>query len=362
MHVTSAPLLELSGPPRARGVTHGRALAGRLRGFLDDSLARLGHLGDGPVDLDSLRPRIAAHRDVVAVVLPDLAAEVDGLAVGAGVDRDAAWLLQLRRELLGYSRVTGGDCTTYASTRSGPVLAQTVDLNGNLDDQIAVLAVSGPRHRSLVLSFAGLLGYLGVNDAGVAVGLNLVLGGDWAPGVPPYLAIRHVLDSAGSVEAAVETLRELPLASSRSFMVCGEDRAVCVETLGSERRVLEGGDLVHTNHFLDPDFAGRDQINVFARNSSKRRLAAVREAGIPDAGDTAGHHRLLSTPPVLVPDNGDIRRERTVSAVVMRPDLGELRLWPGDPSTVDERVHAVRHAAGSRAPTDWKEHIPCTHN
>lgn len=335
-------LVELSGSAHDRGFTHGRALAGQLRGFLDDSLARLGHLVDRPVDLDSLRPRIAAHRDVVTTSLPDLAAEIDGLAQGASLDRDEAWLLQLRREVLGYSRVTAGDCTTYASVRGGPVLAQTVDLNGNLDDQIAVLSVSGPPHRSLVLSFAGLLGYLGVNDAGVAVGLNLVLGGEWEPGVPPYLAIRHVLDSADSVDHAVEILAKLPLASSRSFMICGSDRAVCVEALGSERRVFEGGELAHTNHFLDADFAERDEINVFAKNSSKRRLDAVRASGIPAAGDVAGHHRLLSSPPICVPANGDIRRERTVAAVVMRPDVGELRLWPGDPSKVREQVHSLR--------------------
>lgn len=342
MSVHSAPLLELSGQPYDRGLAHGRALAGRLGGFLDDKLARLGHLHDRPTDLDALRVDIAAHRAVIATALPDLAEEIDGLAAGIGVDRDAAWLLQLRRELLGYSRVTAGDCTTYASVRDQPVLAQTVDLNGNLDDQIAVLAVSGPRHRSLVLSFAGLLGYLGVNDAGVAVGLNLVLGGGWEPGVPPYLAIRHVLDTADSVEEAVQILRELPLASSRSFMVCGEERTVCVEALGAERSILEDDELAHTNHFLDPDLAARDEINVFAKNSSKRRLAAVREAGIPKASDTASHHRLLATPPILVPDNGDIRRERTVAAVLMRPDLRELRLWPGDPSLVPEQVHSLR--------------------
>ncbi|MFE0704892.1 C45 family autoproteolytic acyltransferase/hydolase [Streptomyces sp. NPDC058872] len=340
--MTGAPLLVLSGSPHARGVGHGRALAGRLRGFLDDSLARLGHLTDRPADLDALRPDIAAHRAVVAEALPDLAAEIDGLAVGAGIDRDAAWLLQLRRELIGYSRVTAGDCTTYASAGAEPVLAQTVDLNGNLDDQIAVLSVSGPRHRSLVLSFAGLLGYLGVNDAGIAVGINLVLGGNWRPGVPPYLAIRHVLDTADTVEQAVEILRELPLASSRAFTICGVDRTVCVEATVARRRVIEGDELAHTNHFLDAELTEQDEINVFAKNSSKRRLQTVLDAGIPKAGDTASHHRLLATPPILVRDNGDIRRERTVAAVVLRPDLGEMRLWPGDPSTVQDQVHVLR--------------------
>jgi isopenicillin-N N-acyltransferase like protein len=339
--MNDVPLIEVSGPARERGFIHGHSLAERLQRFLTDSLARLGYLAGRPVSLASARDAIAAHRDAVTAVLPDLAEEVDGLAAGAGIGRDEAWLLQLRREILGYSRVTAGDCTSYASVRGAPVLAQTVDLNGNLDDQIAVLAVSGPRHRSVTLSFAGLLGYLGVNDAGVAIGLNLVLGGDWDRGVPPYLAIRHALDNADSVDHAVTILAGLPLASSRSFTICGEDKAVCVEALGAERRVLQGKELFHANHFLHPDFAARDEINVFAGNGSRRRLQAARAAGIPDADDTRGHHRLLSAAPICIPDNGDIRRERTVAAVVLRPDTGEMRLWPGDPSIARECVFSL---------------------
>ena len=41
---------------------------------------------------------------------------------------------------------------------------------------------------------------------------------------------------------------------------------------------------------------------------------------------------LLSTPPICVADTGDIRRERTVAAVVMLPGRGELHVRPGDPS------------------------------
>lgn len=338
--MSDAPLLELAGTPRERGLAHGRARADRLRAFVDDGLARLAHLTDTVPRLEDMRGDIAAHRDAVAEAIPDLAEEVEGLAAGAGLDRDLAWLLQLRRELLGYSRVTAGDCTAYAA--AGGVLAQTVDLNGNLDDQIAVLEVAGPPCRSLLLSFGGLLGYLGVNDAGVAVGLNLVLGGTWRPGVPPYLAIRHVLDTAESVDHAVEILRGLPLASSRSFMLCGPDRAVCVEALGDRRRVLEGPRLWHANHYLDPEFAEHDQINVFAKNSSRRRLEAAREGGVPDPDDIDAHHRLLSEPPIRVPDNGDIRRERTVAAVVLRPDLRRLHLWPGDPADAKEHVWSLR--------------------
>jgi hypothetical protein len=343
--------LRLAGTPFEVGEQHGRALAPRLHAFLDDGLARLNHLTATPLTLAGLLPRIDAYRAAVEAAAPALAAEVEGLAAGAGLSRPQAWLLQLRREIMGYQKVpTAGDCTTYA--RSGgpyaghPVLAQTVDLNGNLDDAISVLDVSvaGRGRRALVLSFAGLLGYLGLNSDGLAVGLNLVLGGDWRPGLPPYLAIRQLLDEAGSVGEALDLLRRMRLASSRSLTLCDRERAVCVEVLGDSMRVWEAHETTHTNHFLDPELARQDELNVFARNSSVRRLKEV-QAGLAELAPEARaeeHFAVLSRPPVCVPDEGDIRRERTVAAVVLLPDRGELHLRPGDPSRSGTQVHCLR--------------------
>ena len=331
------PFVWADGAPFDLGKAHGAALADRLRAFLDDNVARLGSLLPGPVTLDALRPTVAGYRAAVTAATPRLAEEVDGLAAGAGLDADETWLLQLRREILGYSKVpTAGDCTTYARVTgvAGPVLAQTVDLNGNLDDQLAVLDVESPIGRSLVLSFGGLLGYLGLNSHGLAVGLNLVLGGEWRPGLPPYLAIRHLLDTARDVPEALDVLRGLRLASSRSLTLCDSRRAVWVEVVGDDLRVVAAVETAHTNHLLHPDLAARDELNVFARNSSVRRLAAVESglAGLPADAGVEEHFALLSAAPVRVPDHGDVRRERTVAAVVLRPALGELALRPGDPA------------------------------
>ncbi|MFC6067336.1 C45 family autoproteolytic acyltransferase/hydolase [Streptomyces ochraceiscleroticus] len=338
------PFIRASGGPFAAGRAHGEALAGPLRAFLDDSLARLNKVMPEPVSLDGLLPSIAAYQAAVAAATPELAEEVAGLAAGAGITPDEAWLLQLRREIMGYRKVpTAGDCTTYARTgAAGPVLAQTVDLNGNLDDYLGVLEVArtGSPRRSLVLSFGGLLGYLGLNSDGLAVGLNLVLGGDWHPGVPPYLAIRHLLDTARDVPQALEILRGLPLASSRTLVLCDRERVAVVEILGDELRVTEGAETAHTNHFLHPDFVPFDEINVFARNSSVRRLKAATAglAELPPGCGAEDHFRLLSQPPICVPDRGDIRGERTVAAVVMLPSRGELHVRPGDPSLSSTQV------------------------
>ena len=343
MTAARVPFVQASGGPFAAGQAHGAARAEALRAFIDDHLCRINSLAPSPQSLDSLRPALGAFSQEIAAAAPRLSEEIDGLADGAGISRELAVLLQARREIIGYQRVPArGDCTTYASLTAGPeggpVLAQTVDLNGGLGDQIAVLDVQLPgSRRVLVLSFGGLLGYLGVNSDGLAIGLNLVLGGQWRPGLPPYLAIRHLLDNAGSVAEAVRLLGDLPLASSRSLTMCDPGSIACVEVLGSRLRFIESPQPVHTNHYLHPDFAAHDELNVFARNSSLLRLKTCQDrlaelCGRGSGAEVEEHFGLLSRPPVCVAGTGDIRRERTVAAVVLLPARGELHLRPGDPS------------------------------
>jgi hypothetical protein len=358
--VIAAPLVHAAGSPFDVGYQHGAARASALRAFIDDDLCRINRLAPAAVSLDSLRPVLAAYGAAIAAATPRLSEEIDGLGEGAGISRELAVLLQVRREIIGFQRVPArGDCTTYASLSAGPgggpLLAQTVDLNGGLDDQLAVLDVelSGSTRRAIVLSFGGLLGYLGLNSDGLAIGLNLVLGGQWRPGLPPYLAIRHLLDNAGCVADALRILRDLPLASSRSLTLCDPANVACVELLDNQMRLVEmpqPTQVAHTNHFLHPDFTQLDLLNVFARNSSLLRLKAC-EAGLARFAESAigasvdEHFALLSQPTICVADTGDIRRERTVAAVVLLPDRGELHVRPGDPSRSSTRTFRLQPSA-----------------
>lgn len=343
--MNTVAVVRAGADPFDTGVRHGEARADALRAFLDDGLARLDHVLPTPTTLARLRPVIAAYDEQIAAQAPRLHEEMLGLAHGASISRDEAVLLQIRREVMAYQRIPSrGDCTAYARSGGEPVLAQTVDLNGNLDDQIAVLDTG----EALVLSFAGLLGYLGVNRAGLAVGLNLVLGGEWRPGLPPYLAIRHLLDTAIDVEHAITLLRRLRLASSRSLMLCDATRTATVEILDDDVRVMSGTESAHTNHYLHPDFVAHDQLNVFARNSSLLRLkeCEARLGSLPSDADAEQHFAVLSTAPICVADTGDIRRERTVAAVVLLPALGEMHLRAGDPSGAPTQVFGQGRAHG----------------
>lgn len=329
--------LELAGTPYEIGLRHGQLEREAIRAFLDDRLARLNALLPAPLTLAALAPQLAGYRAVIEARLPAMRQELLGLAQGAGISPDEALLLQLRRELAGFTKFrTSGDCTLFA--RRGPdgvTLAQTIDLNGDMARELTALRIrhGGAGRTVLLASFTGLLGYLGMNDRGLAIGLNLVLGGDWGPGIPGYMAIRHLLDHAASVDECLALLRELPLASSRALTICDRARQVTVEYIRDEMRVLEGDLLVHANHFLDPAFESRDELNPFARTSSMRRQNACREglARLAPGDPDARYFELLGAAPIHVPPYDDIRRECTAAAVVMRPAAGQMTLRRGDP-------------------------------
>jgi isopenicillin-N N-acyltransferase like protein len=341
--VPPTPVLDLCGRPHEIGRQHGQAQRARIRAFLDDRLARINAVLPLPTSLTKLAPTLAAYRRCIAAVMPRMIDELDGLAEGAGVDADEALLLQLRREITGYRSVAAaGDCSTLTvPSVDGRLVAQTIDLNGAVAGELSLLRIAHARggRRVLMLSFTGLLGYLGMNDRGLAIGLNLLLAGQWGPGIPGYMAIRYLLDEAGDVEQALKLLRRLPLASSRSFTLCDARRSVVVECAAGRLHELGGHVGAHTNHFLAPELSRLDEINPFAKTSSMRRLAVCTDwlrSGHARL-DASALFELFAQPPLYLAPSDDPRRECTVAAVVMNPSRGwmQVRFDPArDPVTL----------------------------
>lgn len=77
--------------------------------------------------LDVDRSPIAAYAKAIDQALPEIAEEIHGLAAGAAIAREDAYLLQMRREL---AAAAASDCSTFALAGRRPFLAQTIDLPG----------------------------------------------------------------------------------------------------------------------------------------------------------------------------------------------------------------------------------------
>jgi hypothetical protein len=332
-----------AGTPYERGQALGRATAAAVHRFLGEGLARLEWIAGASIDRGRLAPAIGRHAEVVERHLPDVAAAVHGLAAGAQIAPADAWLLQLRRELL---PIAAADCTTLVEPSW---IAQTVDLAGDLAEHAIVIRERDPGGEVVQLAFTGLLGYLGMNDRGLAVGINMVMADGWRPGIPQYLVVRHLL-ALGSVAECLDELPRLPRASSRCYALADRREIAIAETTCERLAVLRGDRLVHTNHFLDPALAALDRSHIVHRRESRRRrdraLAALAAAPpIERAGEALFELLALhGDAATCLHGDGDPRRAATVAAAVLAPASGRMFVRRGPPCRGKTSVHTLEVA------------------
>jgi len=279
---------------------------------------------------------IRRHASIIEHHLPDVADEIHGLAEGACITVEDAYLLQCRREVM--EEVCASDCTTIALAGTNSCIAQTIDLPGRLADLAIVLRSRVGARTMLQLTFAGLLGYVGVNDRGLAVGLNMVMGGEWRPGIPPYLLVRRLLE-LDSTKDCIEELRRLPRASSRCYTIVDASGACQLETTPDQIVVLNGTELLHTNHYTSAEIV--DRSHVLHRRESRRRCEHMRQEferhWKPDSDGEAQAAQLFAMlschgdAAICIHAGGDPRRAETVAAVVLQSAQRRMFARRGNP-------------------------------
>lgn len=328
------PELFVSGTPYEIGFQYGSALAAEIGRYLDDDLARINRLRDAPISGAAVSKFVGQSAVWIEKEVPAIAEQISGLAAGAGITYEQAMLLQLRRELI---RQPGDDCTSIAGAN---VIAQTVDLTGNLSELALVLHVSS-HLKICLLTFVGLCAYVGVNSAGLAVGINMITSTGWRPGVPPYLLVAHIL-GCSSVAEALEELARIRRASSRYLVLADERGAVGVEMTVDDLRTLHSPLLAHANHFLHPDFRAfetKSDDELACSRDRLERIASLAARGV-DAREMLRDHDG-SPNSICVHNDGDPRTIETVAGVVMMPRTRQLRIAFGHPCATEFRVYSA---------------------
>jgi isopenicillin-N N-acyltransferase-like protein len=210
------------------------------------------------------------------------AEEIKGLAEGAGITLEEAVLCQVRAEA---AQVGDGGCSAFAlsgvATRDGhPLAGQNQDLEPEYADIAILLRVrpSDGRPRALMFTFAGQLGYSGMNEHGVAHFANALYGFQWRPGLAHYTLKRVMLEQT-TVRECVEVLSRNRTCSAHNVIMCdGQGGVADVECRPEGVSEFKDDDpdwRVHTNHYLTPEFA-RHEDNT-----------------LPDSGDRLDRMRYL---------------------------------------------------------------------
>jgi isopenicillin-N N-acyltransferase-like protein len=194
------------------------------------------------------------------------------------------------------------------------------------------------------LTEEGILAKIGVNDAGVAVHLNVLGHRDDAPGgVPVHVAVAQVLHCARSLDEAVDLLRDAPVRSSSALSVVTEDGAVVVE-LSPHGAAVVSTDLpylLHTNHFLDARLGRAEKSELYQPDSGNRLELLERRcaAGFAADGPLDLVRHLCSSPGdgaelCCLPDPEATLGERwaTLATVALQPRERSMLVSAGTPA------------------------------
>lgn len=345
MQAETVPHLEIGGSPGAMGEAHGRALRDLIHGHLAASLAQLDAAGLPPADARAWAGR---YGPFVRAHAPGLAEELEGLARGADLEMKDALVLQLRAELRAQAETMAGvgECSAFAAsgsqTRGGiPLAGQNADLPAYAQPFVVVLEAHPDGAPAFVmLTLAGQLGYLGINDAGLGVLAAFLHSRGWRVGFPRYLLSRVVLGEA-TLGAAVERLASIPRAASRNLILVEESGALLDLELGVDRCVALGAvqdRIAHTNHFLAPamgDLEASPPERLEGSEARLDRLESLLEARQGEL-DLAGAMEVLRDhghgfDRLCRHDGEDASEVGTVASLIMEPLERALWVAPGPP-------------------------------
>jgi isopenicillin-N N-acyltransferase-like protein len=264
----------------------------------------------------------------VASARPALAEELAGIADGADVEPALLWAVNARTELLGGD----GECSLIGRLDGArATIAQNWDWHPELAPSRVLWTVEERGRWFATFTEAGMLAKVGLNDRGVACGLNFLsssLDGG-ADGMPVHVLLRLVLQECGSVVDALRLLLAARTSASACVTLAGAEPAgaalVAVELSPAGAAVVwpdAVGVLVHTNHFLGELPAGRDLEPAERPGTLLRRewLAALVAAGAPDRDALACH--FPAAEPVCRHDGADVGwpdRRATLLSLVLDP-------------------------------------------
>jgi isopenicillin-N N-acyltransferase like protein len=345
----SLQVIKLTGDAHRRGVQHGRAAGDLIRRYPDillralDSEARLRALDSSRTQLTREALLEAAMRFLPRYesFAPELVEELRGIAEGARLSLAEVLLCNVRAEVAGLAR-SEALCTAFAlgrsATASRSVLAgQNLDqdpINGELLVVLHVEPDEGPAQ--LMCSFAGLIGYPGINEHGLAVFQNALSTREWrGEGMPHYL-FKRVLLSQPAAQACIDLASTASMCSAANYVIADRSGTLLdLEVTPAGTAVLKSDDdvLVHANHFEAPDFVSQDALlSVLPDSPSRTRRAAhlLRSA--------RGRLDLELACDALKDHDGAPRsicrheeNTRTIASIVAEPDAGRLHVAAGPP-------------------------------
>ncbi len=273
-------ILELAGSPFAMGQQHGRAYPTEIKELAQERV----HLSSDKHWTGKVLPQA----EVIALAkaclpyheayAPELMDELRGLGEVTGLSLteliilngftdfidtvynvDPLSLAPQSREYAVPAHPGADNCTAFIvnpdATQAGQgFYGQTWDMHATATPYVIMLDGKPTNGLSfLTLTIIGCVGMIGMNEAGVTVGINNLMAQDGQIGVTWPFVIRKIL-AQDNIDDALACITEAQLAGAHNYLlVDAHGRGYNVEAMSTHYQIQEvtTGTLTHTNHCLD---------------------------------------------------------------------------------------------------------------
>ncbi|MEM9773655.1 MAG: C45 family peptidase [Chloroflexota bacterium] len=336
----------LTGSPYDIGFQHGRAWKKEIHHYAKDRVALVasgqwsGGFKKSPADIVALAETMMPHHEQYA---PDLVEEMRGMAAATGLSMGELIIVSGFTDFIdtvyGVSKKKGAlepslaidDCTAFivpdSAADGAGFFGQTWDMHDTATEFVVLLDVQpSDGANSMVFTTTGCLGQIGMNEHGIAVGINNLMGADGGMGVTWPFVVRKVLQQ-DNIDDALECITDVQLAGSHNYLLFDKTgRGYNIEAMSTYQHIVELNEtpITHTNHCLVPEtVALAQERHPDSQASSENRLKSADD--------------LLEQRPVTIDTLQDLTRQAPIcttskppfhvescGAAIMRPKTGDF--------------------------------------
>lgn len=286
-NILKLKLLKLEGGPYEIGYNHGRDGKIEIRNFLN---VIINHAVDSRPGLskEKVLSQTKPYVPFIKAYAPHLGEEIKGIAEGAKISLEEAYLLQLRGEFTQLSvegELSSEGCTSFCfqtnMTEDGQVwVGQNLDINSFYKDFGVILHIT-PKKGPVILCYSqiGSLGHMGINSVGIGLAINTLFSLSWRPGISRSILCRLILEKE-SVSEAIDVITDAERASSCNYLISHKSGEIIdIETTVEHYGIMniQGNVMVHTNHFMHQDLVEFEKMEKDKLKNSQFREYRFRQ-------------------------------------------------------------------------------------
>ncbi|MCG7344056.1 C45 family peptidase [Sporosarcina sp. ACRSL] len=304
--------------------------------------------------LEALQKEALKYRPYVQEYAPFFDEEIQGIAKSTGLTLGDVYFLQLRAEIYNHFESTD-ECTTFAilpeATKNGnPLVGQNADLP-EFYSEVSIVAEFVPDEgpSQLMLTPAGQVSYIGINNLGLGVFANFIVCEGWRIGFPRYLLSRLALTKT-NVREAVDLIDGIYRASSRNLIMLDKTGdSIDLETVPERTSIIEpkNGLIAHSNHFIASELLNEERKVGEDLENSKVRLSRMRSLLENKHGqlNVEEMQEILrdreTAPHTLCRMPGDFGVDSvTFASVIAEPSKGKMHVTMGPPNHFEYKTYS----------------------